>query len=117
MSRLLANLTKHNGETFYCYSCLDHFTKESLLTDHLPYCNEHTPQHIIMPETGEEGVLEFKQHKFSQPVLYVIYANSEALVEQLQNIPGKTISHMPYGYAYPIIGPIDGDTCLRVWRK
>ncbi|GBM54298.1 hypothetical protein AVEN_234120-1 [Araneus ventricosus] len=102
MSRLLADLTKHNGETFYCYSFLDRFTKESLLKDHLPNCNEHTPQRIVMPVTGEDCVQKFKQHKFSLPVLYVIYANFEALVEPLQNIPGKNTSHIPYGYAYPI---------------
>ncbi|GBN47954.1 hypothetical protein AVEN_10326-1 [Araneus ventricosus] len=31
--------------------------------------------------------------------------NFEALVEPLQNIPGKTASHIPCGYAYLIIGP------------
>ncbi|GBO20012.1 hypothetical protein AVEN_274498-1 [Araneus ventricosus] len=44
ISRLLGDLTKHNGERFYCYSCLHRFSQESLLKDHLPYCNEHTPQ-------------------------------------------------------------------------
>ncbi|GBL85266.1 hypothetical protein AVEN_145574-1, partial [Araneus ventricosus] len=105
MSRLLGDLTKFNGETFYCYSCLHRFTTESLLKNHLPYCNEHSPQRIVMPEPGEESVLQFKQHKFSQPVPYAIYADFEALIEPMQTIPGKTASHIPCGYAYIIIGP------------
>ncbi|GBN27496.1 hypothetical protein AVEN_67556-1 [Araneus ventricosus] len=105
MSRLLGDLTKFNGETFYCYSCLHRFTTESLLKDHLPYCNEHSPQRIVMPEPGEESVLQFKQHKFSQPVPYAIYADFEALIEPMQTIPGKTASHIPCGYAYIIIRP------------
>ncbi|CAL1300060.1 unnamed protein product [Larinioides sclopetarius] len=38
MSRLLGDLTKHDGETFYCYSCLRRFSNEILLKDHpVPY--------------------------------------------------------------------------------
>ncbi|GBM26391.1 hypothetical protein AVEN_8696-1, partial [Araneus ventricosus] len=81
MSRLLGDLTKHDGERFYCYSCLHSFSAASLLKDHLPYCKEHSPQRIVMPEPGEESVLQFKQHKFSQPVPYAIYADFEALIE------------------------------------
>ncbi|GBM14176.1 hypothetical protein AVEN_60994-1 [Araneus ventricosus] len=58
-----------------------------------------------MPEPGEESVLQLKQHKFSQPVPYAIYADFEALIEPMQTIPGKTASHIPCGYAYLIIGP------------
>ncbi|GBM39894.1 hypothetical protein AVEN_250215-1 [Araneus ventricosus] len=105
MNRLLFDLTKCTKEKFYCYSCLHRFITESLLKDNLPYCNEHSPQLIVMPEPGEESVLKFKQHKFSQTVPYVIYADFEALIEPMQNIPGKTASHIPCGYAYLIIGP------------
>ncbi|GBM89993.1 hypothetical protein AVEN_43443-1 [Araneus ventricosus] len=70
MSRLLGDLTKYNCDTFYCYSCLHRFSAESLLKDHLPYCNEHSPQRIVMPETVEDSVMEFKQHKFSQPIIF-----------------------------------------------
>ncbi|GBO32921.1 hypothetical protein AVEN_182733-1 [Araneus ventricosus] len=58
-----------------------------------------------MLELGEESVLQFKQHKFSQPVPYAIYADFEALIEPMLNIPGKTAFHIPCGYAYIIIGP------------
>ncbi|GBN68151.1 hypothetical protein AVEN_111406-1 [Araneus ventricosus] len=105
MSKVLGDLTNHRAKVFYCYSCLHRFSQESLLKDHLPYCKEHNPQRIVMPESGEESVLQFKQHKFSQPVPYAIYADFEALIEPMQNIPGKTASHIPCGYAYIIIGP------------
>ncbi|CAL1293464.1 unnamed protein product [Larinioides sclopetarius] len=105
MSRLLGDLTKHDGETFYCYSCLHRFSNETLLKNHVTYCNEHTPQRIVMPEPGEDSVLEFKQFKFSQPVPYVIYADFEALIQPIQGDITKTASHIPCGYAYLIIGP------------
>ncbi|GBM80499.1 hypothetical protein AVEN_91783-1 [Araneus ventricosus] len=105
MNRLLYDLTKCKKEKFYCYSCLHRFTTESFLKDHLSYCNEHSPQRIVMPEPGEKSVLEFKQHKFSQPVPYVIDADFEALIEPMQDTPGKTASHIPCRYAYLIIGP------------
>ncbi|GBM31822.1 hypothetical protein AVEN_56922-1 [Araneus ventricosus] len=65
MSRLLGELTRYNGETFYSYSFLHRFTTESLLKAHLPYYNEHSPKRIVMPEPGEDSVLELKQHKVS----------------------------------------------------
>ncbi|GBM05371.1 hypothetical protein AVEN_8719-1 [Araneus ventricosus] len=73
-----------------------------------------------MPEPREESVLKFKQHKFSQPAPYVIYADFEVLIEPMQNIPGKTASHVPCGYAYRIIGRngLSPETCHRLsWKR
>ncbi|GBM68057.1 hypothetical protein AVEN_66733-2-1, partial [Araneus ventricosus] len=56
MSRLLGDLTKHNGKHHYCYRFLHRFAKDEILKEHLQYCSEHSPQHIKMPEKGENFI-------------------------------------------------------------
>ncbi|GBN96253.1 hypothetical protein AVEN_38660-1 [Araneus ventricosus] len=104
MNRLLYDLTKCKKEKYYCYSCLHRFSQESLLKDHLPYCKEHSPN-ASSCQSLEKRVCCNLNNTSSQPVPYAIYADFEALIEPTQNIPGKTASHIPCGYAYLIIGP------------
>ena len=38
LSRLLGNLTQHNGQMFHCVYCLHGFVREDLLEAHEPHC-------------------------------------------------------------------------------
>ncbi|XP_054723735.1 RB-associated KRAB zinc finger protein-like [Uloborus diversus] len=57
MSRLLADLTKHDGARFYCERCLHRFSQKKLLEDHLKYCSEHSPQNIKMPKNIQHAAM------------------------------------------------------------
>ncbi|GBL96873.1 hypothetical protein AVEN_118984-1, partial [Araneus ventricosus] len=107
MSRLLGDLTKHNGKHHYCYRCLHRFAKDEILKEHLQYCSEHSPQHIKMPEKGE-NFIKFQNVHYQNPLPYIIYADFESLIVKEVHTSGNTeiiARHEACGYAYVIIGP------------
>ncbi|GBN22535.1 hypothetical protein AVEN_268168-1, partial [Araneus ventricosus] len=107
MSRLLGDLTKHNGKHHYCYRYLHRFAKVEILKDHLQYCNYHSPQHIKMPEKGE-NFIKFVNVHYQHPLPYIIYADFESLIVKEVHTSGNTeivARHEACGYAYIIIGP------------
>ncbi|GBO23881.1 hypothetical protein AVEN_254305-1 [Araneus ventricosus] len=107
MSRLLGDLTKHNGKHHYCYRCLHRFAKDEILKEHLQYCSEHSPQHIKMPEKGE-NFIKFQNVHYQHPLPYIIYADFESLIVKEVHTSGNTeiiARHEACGYAYVIIGP------------
>ena len=112
MSRLLGNLTKHNGEHFYCNYCLHRFSRRDLLDTHLPYCQMHKPQRIQMPQEGK-NILKFENVHFQAKTSFVIYADFESVlvkhdscsVNPITSSSEAIASHIPCGYAYVVIGP------------
>ncbi|XP_054718997.1 uncharacterized protein LOC129228343 [Uloborus diversus] len=112
MSRLLGDLTDHDGKRFYCYRCLHRFSAESLLQDHLQYCKNVAPQRVRLPKQGE-NILKFDKDHYQHPVSYCIYADFESLIvpiESAQPPPShsyteKVAMHEACGYAYLIVGP------------
>ncbi|CAL1297347.1 unnamed protein product [Larinioides sclopetarius] len=107
MSRLLGDLTKHDGRRHYCYRYLHRFAKAETLEEHFKYCNAHSPQHIKMPEKGE-NIIKFVNVHYQQPLPYIIYADFESLIVKEVHTKGNTETiarHVACGYAYIIIGP------------
>ncbi|GBM47570.1 Zinc finger protein 287 [Araneus ventricosus] len=89
MSRLLGDLTKHKTKHHYCYRCLHRFAKVEILKEHLQYCSEHSPQHIKMPEKGENFV-KFQNVHYQHPLPYIIYADFESLIAKEVHTSGNT---------------------------
>ncbi|GBO29059.1 hypothetical protein AVEN_122502-1 [Araneus ventricosus] len=115
MSRPLGDLTKHNGNHHYCYRCLHRFAKDEILKEHLQYCSEHSPQHIKMPEKGE-NFIKFQNVHYQHPLPYIIYADFESLIVKEVHTSGNTeiiARHEACGYAYVIIGP-DGRSVKQI---
>ena len=43
---------------YFCDICLNSFTKQSLLDDHIKYCGVHKPQVVYTPTKGETSNVE-----------------------------------------------------------
>ena len=82
---MLYDQTKHGGKKHFCVMCLIGFTTEEILADHQKYCNgvNETPTRIEMPEKSK-NTLKYQNYNRQMKVPYVIYADFEALIE---NIP------------------------------
>ena len=84
ISRLVSSqVTKHNGKCFICDNCLNPFPKEELLNKHKEYCDTNECIKINMPKKG--SVLKFKNYRNSEMAPFVIYADIESLLEQIQS--------------------------------
>ncbi|GBN67380.1 hypothetical protein AVEN_149573-1 [Araneus ventricosus] len=112
MNRLLWDLTKFNGEKFYCDFCLHRFSTEERLASHRLDCRNHNIQKIRMP-TEEEKWLKFTNYRFQLPVPYTIYADFECILEKIHTCDmdpqisstQPVAKHIPCGFAYVVVGP------------
>ena len=53
LSRLLtAQVADHDGEAYFCRRCLDHFTRQEKLDQHMEYCGQKKAVKIEMPGEG-----------------------------------------------------------------
>ncbi len=110
MSRLLGDVTKHNGASFYCYRCLHRFSEKRLLSSHLTYCKDHSIQRIEMP-SEQDKLLNFKNIHYQHPVPFIIYADFEAIITPIstcqwsesKSFTEKISRHDPCGYAYIVV--------------
>ena len=72
LSRLVAERTKHDGQTFVCNHCLHAFCNKDTLDRHIPHCQRHPPQEVKYPDP-KECTLEFhnKAARFRLPFYLV----------------------------------------------
>ena len=111
LNRLLSSQNKHKACTYFCSYCLHGFTKESLLEDHIPYCQIHGPQRIELP-TEQDKWLCYKDVAKQMKVPYVIYADFECFATKIDTCnpdPSKSYTqkvthHVPSGFAYKVVG-------------
>ena len=112
-SRLMSDLTNHNGECFYCYRCLHRFKEETTLNEHSTYCSNHTAQRIVLPQEGDKDILSFTATYLQHKIPYVVYADFESLLVPISSVTPagqkayqeKKTHHVACSYAYIIIGP------------
>ena len=106
-SRLVGSqVTKHKCAIYFCKRCLNHFSKPEKLIEHIEVCKENSACKIEVPKPGE--IIEFKNHKKSLRVPFVIYADFEAVTEKIDSAspnPEKSFTekyqkHTPSGFCY-----------------
>ena len=111
LNRLLASTKSCKNKHFFCSYCLHGFTKESLLEDHIPYCQIHGPQKIELP-TDQDKWLYYKDVAKQLKVPYVIYADFECYATKIdtcspdpsQSYTQRLSHHVPSGFAYKVVG-------------
>lgn len=109
--RLLGDLIKYNGVAHYCYGCLHRLKYEASLQTHIEYCKQHKAQRIYLPKK-EENLLTLTVTQLQHPIPYVIYADFEAILKPIDIVAPSPINsysekktqHIPWGYAYIMIG-------------
>ena len=108
-SRLLSKqISAHREGTHICFRCLNPFWSHKSLEKHWEYCRNHEAVKINMPEKGT--MLMFKHHERSEKLPFIIYADTEALIKEMQNCDPnpqnsytkKYQKHEPISFSYYI---------------
>ena len=111
LNRLLSDQNKHNSCTYFCPHCLHGYTKQSLLEDHMPYCQIHGAQKVELP-TEKDKWLYYKDVVKQLKVPFVIYADFECFATKIdtcnpdpsQSYTQKVTHHVHSGFAYKVVG-------------
>ena len=83
------NQTKHKNKKYFCMYCLQCFSSEKILANHVINCLEiNGAQAINMPKQGE-NILKFNNFQNQLPVPFVIYADFEAITKKVQGCEGS----------------------------
>ena len=78
------NQSKHKERKHFCMYCLQCFSSERILANHVNNClTINGAQAINMPKQGE-NVLKFNNFHKQLPVPFAIYANFEAITKKVQ---------------------------------
>ena len=104
LSRLLAGRTADTsgGQSYICKFCLYSFSSELLLDKHEVSCLEHAPVNAQFP-VEPMNILKFKNYGNSLEVPFVIYADFEAILVEVDDDENKSTrklnKHVPCGFA------------------
>ena len=78
------NQSKHKEKKHFCMYCLQCFSSERILANHVNNClTINDAQAINMPKQGE-NILKFNNFHKQLPVPFVIYADFEAITKKVQ---------------------------------
>ena len=105
---LLKQVSAHKEGTHICFRCLNPFWSHKSLKKHWEYCRNHEAVKINMPEKGT--ILRFKHHERSEKLPFIIYADTETLIKEMQNCDPnpqnsytkKYQKHEPISFSYYI---------------
>ncbi|XP_033753110.1 uncharacterized protein LOC117336607 [Pecten maximus] len=111
MGRLLNDRYSHGHRYYHCMYCMQGFTKERILNDHISYCREHGTQKVKLP-SEEDKWLFYKDVRKQLKVPYIIYADFESFqvpihgceVDPQKSHTEKTTQHIPSSFAYKVVG-------------
>ena len=79
------NQTKHKNKRHFCMYCLQRFSSERILTNHVNNClTINGNQAINMPKKGE-NILKFNNFHKQLPVPFVIHADFKAITKKVQS--------------------------------
>ena len=106
LSRLISKkFNKHGHKIYICRFCLQHFTNEKTLKEHLEYCEKHDCVKTIFPKKGEK--IKFKNYERIHNIPFIIYLDLESNLEKiLEKIGEKTTryqKHKMSSYGYLIL--------------
>ena len=94
MSRLLSSQTNNlQHKNHYRLRCLNPFTSQESLGEHMEYCSKNEAVKIEMPKEG--SIIEFQNFNRSMRVPFIVYADFESLIKPLNTCePNPENSYM-----------------------
>ena len=88
-SRLVSSRTKCEGASFVCNSCLNVFSDQRVLDEHIPRCFMHHPQQVVYPDPNkpDECKLPFKDHHKEHPQKFYLVCDFECFLTPPEQDP------------------------------
>ncbi|XP_044586081.1 uncharacterized protein LOC123266116 [Cotesia glomerata] len=97
ISRLVGNTVKKgHWKVFFCDRCLCHFKQEASFQRHQSDCLQYNKVRMTLP-TEKNKILSFRDHKYKDPVSFVVYADLESVLEEETEDIQK---HTPHSIAF-----------------
>ncbi|KAJ8916479.1 hypothetical protein NQ315_014699 [Exocentrus adspersus] len=104
LSQLVSSqLSQHKRKTFICDICLNYFSSDEVLQEHVIRCRQHNDCKISF---SSEKFIYFKNFVNKEPLPFIIYADFESLLEpfnEKQDLTKKTSryqKHVAYSVGY-----------------
>ena len=102
--RFMFHKTKNKNKKWFCRSCLQCFSSESVLIKHKENClSINSKQSVKL----EKRTTEFENHFKQIPVPFKIYADFECNLGSVESYEGsyskKYQHHVPYSFAYKLV--------------
>ena len=105
---LSSQINNHDHKRFFYLNCFNSFKDEDKQKEHKEYCYENESVNIIMPPPGT--FLRFKNFLHSEKAPFVIYADFESKIMEMDNCnpdPNKSYTkkyqkHEPISFSYYI---------------
>ena len=80
-SRLLGDRTKHHPQSYVCNSCLNVFSSQQVLENHVPYCLMQSPQHVVYPsKDSDKCKLRFRDVDKQHPLNFYLVCDFESFL-------------------------------------
>ena len=110
-NKFMHNQTKHDGRKHFCMYCLQCFSSERVLNNHIDNCIQMNGTQAIKMPDKDNNILKFNNFHKQQPVPFVIYGDFEAITEKIQACqPNNDKSyteayqkHIDCGSAYKVV--------------
>ena len=109
-NRLMFRKTKYEHRKHFCKSCLQCFSKDTILEKHIPNCLAiNGTQAVKMPAGGSK--VYFRNYHKQLMVPFVIYADFEAITQKISTVlpsPKESFTepyqkHIDCGYSYKVV--------------
>ena len=101
-SRLCHDKNNHDHKLHYCMRCLSSFNTTETLENHERQCKE-----AVVTKMPEDPILKFKNYGKSLKCPYVIYADTEAIVQKIESSScGNTLKetqHVPCSIGFIVV--------------
>ena len=101
LDRFMFHKTKNKNKIWFCRSCLQCFSSESVLIKHKENCLSINGKQSVKLE---KGIIEFENYFKQIPVPFKIYADFECNLKSVESYEGsyskKYQDHVPCSFAY-----------------
>ena len=110
-NRFMTHQTKHDDRKHFCMHCLQCFSSERVLDNHIDNCIQVNGTQAVKIPDKDKNILKFNNLHKQQPVPFVIYADFEAITEKISNCqPNDNKSytnayqkHTDCGFGYKVV--------------
>ena len=82
LNYFLARTKSNKKQHFFCHFCMQGFTRQDILNDHIAYCSKYDAQNVQYP-SDLENILEFKSYEKKLKVPFCIYADFECFARKI----------------------------------